>query len=201
MTAAHLLNLLAEILGHDLCRQFVIPEVVSLAEDPVFRVRKSTALNFHTICKVGGEHELLERLMPAFVRLSKDDMYRVRRACAESLSEISKNVSDDIRLGVLVEIFLRLTQDPSKLVRQSVLQQAGMFISTLPSRAITENILNHYCSLASAPTGDLAVDVELRYSCAFTFPAVFQVIGRKRWPDVKDVSFILIHIQLVCLIG
>eukprot|EP01031_Cornospumella_fuschlensis_P037207 gene37207-45162_t len=108
MTAAQLLNLLAETMGQDLCRQFIIPEVVSLSEDPVFRVRKSTALNFHFICKVGGEHELLERLMPAFVRLSKDDMYRVRRACAESLSEISKHVSDDIRLGVLVEIFLRL---------------------------------------------------------------------------------------------
>ena len=46
----------------DLCKQFVIPEVVSLAEDPVFRVRKATALNFHNVCKIGGEHELFERL-------------------------------------------------------------------------------------------------------------------------------------------
>jgi serine/threonine-protein phosphatase 4 regulatory subunit 1 len=119
MTACELLNSLAECLGPDLCKQFVIPEVVSLAEDPVFRVRKATALNFANICKVGGEHELLERLMPAFVRLSKDDMYRVRRACAEKLSEISKYVSDEIRVGVLVEIYLSLTQDPSKLVKQS----------------------------------------------------------------------------------
>ena len=51
MTAAELLNSLAESLGIDLCKQFVIPEVVSLAEDPVFRVRKSIALNFHNICK------------------------------------------------------------------------------------------------------------------------------------------------------
>ena len=74
MTAAQLLNMLAECLGQDLCKQFVIPEVVSLSEDPVFRVRKSTALNFHNICRVGGDYELFERLMPAFVRLSKDDM-------------------------------------------------------------------------------------------------------------------------------
>eukprot|EP00599_Poterioochromonas_sp_BG-1_P001708 CAMPEP_0173150372 /NCGR_PEP_ID=MMETSP1105-20130129/10924_1 /TAXON_ID=2985 /ORGANISM="Ochromonas sp., Strain BG-1" /LENGTH=793 /DNA_ID=CAMNT_0014065501 /DNA_START=238 /DNA_END=2619 /DNA_ORIENTATION=+ len=187
MTAAQLLNLLAETLGYDLCRQFVIPEVVSLAEDPVFRVRKSTALNFHSICKVGGEHELLERLMPAFVRLSKDDMYRVRRACAESLSEISKNVSEDIRLGVLVEIFLRLTHDPSKLVKQSILQQSGMFISTLPSRAVNENILSQYCSMISSPTGDVTVDTELRQICAFTFPAVLQVIGKNRWKEVREV--------------
>lgn len=85
MTASQLLNMLAEAMGQvpieyhflvgtvhiaiepvaqDLCRQFVIPEVVSLAEDPMFRVRKSTALNFHSICKVGGEHELLELVHP-----------------------------------------------------------------------------------------------------------------------------------------
>ena len=191
MTASELLNLLAECLGHDLCKQFVIPEVVSLAEDPVFRVRKSTALNFHNVCKVGGEHELFERLMPAFVRLSKDDMYRVRRACAESLSEISKYVSDDIRVGVLVEIFLRLTQDASKLVKQSVLQQAGMFIATLPPRAVSENILAHFCSMASNPTGDISVDAELKYHCAFSFPAVLLTVGSGRWKELRVVSFVL----------
>lgn len=191
MTAAQLLNLLAESLGQDLCKQFVIPEVVSLAEDPVFRVRKSTALNLHTICKVGGEHELLERLMPAFVRLSKDDMFRVRRACAESLTEISKNVSEDIRLGVLVEIFLRLAHDPSKLVKQSILQQSGMFISTLPPKAINETILSQYCSMASNPTGDVSIDAELRHICAYSFPAVLQVIGKDRWTDVKAIYFSL----------
>lgn len=187
MTAAQLLNLLAESLGLDLCKQFVIPEVVSLAEDPVFRVRKSTALNFHTICKVGGEHELLERLMPAFVRLSKDDMYRVRRACAESLSEISKNVSEDIRLGVLVEIFLRLAHDPSKLVKQSILQQSGMFIATLPRRAVNETILSQYCSMASNPTGDVTIDAELRHICAYSFPAVLSVVGKDRWDEIRDI--------------
>ncbi len=189
MTASQLLNLLAESLGQDLCKQFVIPEVVSLAEDPVFRVRKSTALNFHNICKVGGEHELLERLMPAFVRLSKDDIYRVRRACAESLSEIAKNVSEDVRLGVLVEIFLRLTQDPSKLVKQSILQQSGMFIASLPSRAVNETILNHYCSMVYGPTGDLSVDAELKHICAYSFPAVLSIIGRNRWKEVREVVY------------
>jgi len=193
MTASQLLNLLAETLGHDLCKQFVIPEVVSLAEDPVFRVRKSTALNFHNICKVGGEHELLERLMPAFVRLSKDEMYRVRRACAESLSEISKHVSEDVRRGVLVEVFLRLTHDPSKLVKQSILQQAGMFVATLPTIAVNETILGQYCSMATSPTGDASVDNELKYVCAFSFPAVFQIIGPGRWNEVREMYLTLVQ--------
>ena len=162
MTAAELLNSLAESLGIDLCKQFVIPEVVSLAEDPVFRVRKSIALNFHNICKVGGEFELFERLMPAFVRLSKDEMYRVRRACADSIAEIAKYVSDDIRVGVLSEIYLRLVQDPSRLVKQSALLQSGMFISSLPSRAVNDSILQNFCSMAMSPSGDAAADAELR---------------------------------------
>ena len=203
MTASQLLNLLAEALGPDLCKQFVIPEVVSLAEDPVFRVRKSTALNFHNICKVGGEHELLERLMPAFVRLSKDDMYRVRRACAESLADISKNVSEDIRLGVLVEIFMRLTHDPSKLVKQSILQQSGVFIATLPARAVNDSILKESCSMILSPTGDVSVDNELKQICAFSFPAVLSVVGPKRWPDIREVRccfslLALIYIVFIC---
>ena len=164
MTAALLLNSLAEIMGIDLCKQFVIPEVVSLAEDPVFRVRKSIALNFYNICKIGGEFELFERLMPAFVRLSKDDMYRVRRACAESIAEIAKYVSDDIRVGVLTEIYLRLTQDPSRLVKQSALQQSGMFIASLPRRAVNDSILGNFCSMAMSPTSDTSVDAELRWA-------------------------------------
>ncbi|RYG43234.1 hypothetical protein EON68_00730 [archaeon] len=37
---AVLLNELAETLGPDLCRDFVTPELICLAEDPMFRVRK-----------------------------------------------------------------------------------------------------------------------------------------------------------------
>jgi serine/threonine-protein phosphatase 4 regulatory subunit 1 len=187
MTAAELLNSLAETLGTDLCKQFVIPEVVSLAEDPAFRVRKATALNFHYVCKTGGEHELFERLMPAFVRLSKDDMFRVRRACAESLSEISKYVSDDIRIGVLVEIFLRLAQDQYKVVKQSVLQQSGMFISTLPCQYVNENILSQFSCMANSPFGDAQLDLELKHYCAFSFPAVLLTVGSGRWKTVRPL--------------
>jgi len=192
-----MLNLLAEQLGRELCQQFVIPEMVSLAEDPNFRVRKATALNFQNICKVGGEHELFERLMPAFVRLSKDDMYRVRRACGESLAKISQFVNDDIRSGVLVEIFLRLAQDMSKLVKQSVLQQSGMFLATLPPKMINDVVLGHFGSLATGVIGDPAADAELRHHCAHTFPAVLQTLGAERWPEVRETYHKLVQCQIL----
>ena len=196
ITASVLFNLLADTLGQDLCKQFVIPEVVSLAEDPGFRVRKSTALNFQHICKVGGEHELFERLMPAFVRLSKDEMYRVRRACADSLASISEFVDEDIRVGVLVEIFLRLAQDPSKLVKQSILQQSGMFIASLPGRVVNSTILELYCSLAWGPLGDATADSDLKKYCAYSFPGVLQSIGADRWGEVREVYHTLAQSQI-----
>ena len=45
MTAAGLFNSLAEYFGPDLCQFFVCPEIISLSEDAVFRVRKSCSLN------------------------------------------------------------------------------------------------------------------------------------------------------------
>lgn len=46
-------------------------------QDPVFRVRKATALNLHKICKVVGDAGI-QRLLPAYIRLTQDDVYRVR---------------------------------------------------------------------------------------------------------------------------
>ena len=48
------MNELAETLGTDLCHQFVVPEVICLSEDAIFRVRKAAALNMDAICRVAG---------------------------------------------------------------------------------------------------------------------------------------------------
>lgn len=187
ITASHLLNLLCDVLGPDLCKQFVIPEVMSLSEDPSLRVRKSTALNFENVCKVGGEQELFERLIPAFVKLSKDEIFRVRRACAESLPQIAKNVVSDIRFGVLGEIFLRLAHDTTKQVRFAVLYQSGFFLATLSKNLITSTYLQQYISLSQNPLNDSELDPQLQQVCAYTFPAVLLALGKERWSEVRDL--------------
>jgi serine/threonine-protein phosphatase 4 regulatory subunit 1 len=118
-------------------------------------------------------------------------MYRVRKACADSISDISKSIKDnDIKNGVLVPIFLSLTQDPSKAVKQSALQQLGLFISTL---AIKDNIrlkitmIAQFNSMVNDPTGDPAIDSDLKYYCAYHFPGVLQTVGVDRWPHMKEV--------------
>ncbi|CAM9156070.1 unnamed protein product [Phaeothamnion confervicola] len=157
MTAAGLLNDLAECLGPDLCREFVTPEMLSLSEDPVFRVRKATALNLHHVCRVVAEADaacVADRLLPAYVRLTKDDMYRVRKACTESLVEISKAVGPDVAHAHLSEVFLRLASDNSKLVRNGALQHLGPFISTLRREKVSSELVRLFVGAALERTGD-----------------------------------------------
>ena len=193
VTAVELLNALAESLGSDLCRQFIIPEVISLAEDSSFLVRRAIALNFYNICKVSGEYELFEKLMPAFVRLSKDDVFRVRRACAECLYDIAERVEDDIKIGVLIEIFLRLADDPSPQVKEVIYHQSGKFISTLPSRVIGKSLIGHYLSCIESPLGEMAVDNEILIACAYSFPGVLFAIGKDRWPEIRRTYHSLVN--------
>ena len=114
MTAAVLLNELAERLGKELCQQFVTPEIISLSEDPVFRVRKATALNIDRVCQTAGADYTMRKLLPAYLRLSQDDIWGVRKACAESLVEVSKSVSEAVRASLLIEVFERFATDGSK---------------------------------------------------------------------------------------
>ena len=95
-----LLNELAERLGADLCKQFVIPEVVSLSEDTVFRVRKAVALNLDGLFRTVDATVVTERLFPAFVKLAQDHMWGVRKACAESLVAITPTIDVAVRAQV-----------------------------------------------------------------------------------------------------
>ena len=55
VVATQLLGNLAPTIGRELCCQFVVHEIVSLADDPVFRVRKAAALKIGALCSVVGE--------------------------------------------------------------------------------------------------------------------------------------------------
>ncbi|CAM9430042.1 unnamed protein product [Scytosiphon promiscuus] len=201
MTAAALLNDLAEALGLDLCKQFVTPEMESLSEDPVFRVRKATALNLDKICKVVGEAGIT-RLLPAYIRLTNDDVYRVRKACTEALVEMSKAVGAEVSLRELTPVFLNLASDSSKLVRTGALQHLGRLISTLPGESVSEDLVRYFTGTAVESMGDPVVskilggqsaDAELRLYCAFSFPAVVITIGPDRWEELRESFAALIR--------
>mmetsp|Transcript_6604 Transcript_6604/g.8048 ORF Transcript_6604/g.8048 Transcript_6604/m.8048 type:complete len:646 (+) Transcript_6604:314-2251(+) len=219
MTAASLLNDLAERFGVELCHQFVIPEVISLSEDPVFRVRKAVALNIDKVFKMAGQGDstqdaVEERVLPAFIRLTTDPIWGVRKACAESFASISKEVDVSIRINHLMRIQDMLSNDASKWVRASMLQKLGRFIATLPAEHVTDEILSRYIGMVKPDTrkddqnakghqeipqgsqGAFNPHTQIHtndYHCAFTLPAVVQTLGPKRWERLFPLFKLLVR--------
>ena len=151
MTAAVLLNELAETFGPDLCIQFVASEVVCLAEDPLFRVRKAAALNLDAICRTAGPVNAAKKLLPAFLKLASDDIWGVRKACAESVGAMSRCLDPVVRVSELMPLYERLLNDSSKWVRNAALQHLGPFLATLPGPKISSLLLSHYVRMGLPP--------------------------------------------------
>jgi len=194
MTAAVLLNELAQVLGAELCHQFVTPEIICLAEDPVFRVRKAAALNMDAVCMTAGQEKAGNRLLPVFLRLAQDEIWGVRKACAESLMAVSRSLHPSVRASELIPQFERFVADDSKWVRETACQHLGPFISTLQAAKVTPSLLAHFCAMAGTNKGSdshhsahsASPLSEVAY-CAFSFPAVAQTLGPSRWPELSEL--------------
>ena len=194
MTAAGLFNNLAEFFGADLCQFFVCPEIISLSEDAVFRVRKSCALNISNVVRIASEEIIRDRLMPAFIRLCGDAIWGVRKACAkvwlpyQKLSMRAKTKAARGAPGVSIGKMEEFMADVSKWVRSAALQHLGPLISTLSLDQITPTLLNSYTSMGSG-----SQSIEMSYYCAYSFPAVVQRLGADRWPELKPTFDRLCH--------
>ena len=152
MVAAELLNMLAPLLGkEEMCRQFLVPTVVSLAEDGAFRVRMSVARHIANVFRTSLEEDIVERLLPAFFNLAEDEIWGVRKACAESLWQIARALPNNLKhkygwqkstlVGgkprnkkqkTLNKIYCDYVNvDPSKWVRNTAYQYLGHFLTAM----------------------------------------------------------------------
>ncbi|KAA0160995.1 hypothetical protein FNF31_04069 [Cafeteria roenbergensis] len=199
MTAAVLLNELAVSLGPELCEQFVCSELEHLARDPVFRVRKATALNIDAVCRVVGPAVAAARLLPSFLLLADDDIWGVRKACAESLVCVSKALVPEVRVAKVLPLMQSFLRDASRWVRNSAYQHLGPFLATLPPAAITPAVLAPFIAMAprvDPPRGTMPAstpppDAELSIFCAFSFPAVAFTLGGARWDELRSLFLVL----------
>ncbi|EEY69065.1 uncharacterized protein PITG_05244 [Phytophthora infestans T30-4] len=174
ISAVALYNGLAEHFGPELCQQFCVPELISLSEDPVFRVRKSTALSFSNVCKTAGVELSRERLIPAFHRLSKDDIWGVRKACAECLVNVALALAPADRGPMLIPLFESFINDSSRWVRMAAYQSLGPFLAALEKNQVTDELVGHFTSMATTAASQLggSGEVDIKFHCAFNFPAV-----------------------------
>lgn len=80
-----LIDRMAEYMGKDICQNYLMYEIVSLQDDPIYRVRKETVLKMINISKVLGKDIFLNLLFPVFKKLANDQIWGVRRAAVEML--------------------------------------------------------------------------------------------------------------------
>lgn len=153
----------------------------------MFRVRKSTAQSFMNVCKVAGYELSRERLFPAFHRLVHDDIWGVRKACAECYVTLSESLAPEDRGALMVPLFERMASDSSRWVRIAAYQNLGPLIATLRESDVTDALLQHFLSMATMTTEQLggSSELDMRFHCAFNFPAVVQVLGASNWHKLQ----------------
>jgi len=94
-------NLLADLssflpptrLSPDITSKYLSPTILSLADDPNFRVRRAATQALPRMLGSSTMDDVKRKLLPKFVSLSGDEMYRVRKASGECLVDVSRALS------------------------------------------------------------------------------------------------------------
>lgn len=63
---------MADLIGKDICQNYLMYEIVSLQDDPIYRVRKKTVLKMINISRVLGKDMFLGVLFPVYKKLAHD---------------------------------------------------------------------------------------------------------------------------------
>lgn len=84
-----LVDEMAETLGEEVCRDKLLYEMVSLADDPVFKVRRELVLRLVRMARIMGQQIFVGVMVPVYRKLSTDAIWSVRKACVEILPEMS----------------------------------------------------------------------------------------------------------------
>ena len=74
-----LLDVLASDFGAEICQNYLIYEIVSLQDDPRYKVRKETVRRIVNISKVVQAEVFQGVLLPVFKKLCTDHIWGVRR--------------------------------------------------------------------------------------------------------------------------
>ena len=142
-----MLDALVFDLGPDICRNYLMYEIVSLQDDSVYRVRKETVKYIVNISKVVAPQMFLGCLLPVFKKLCTDQIWGVRRQAVEVLPEICMIAPDDVKNEALLDIFKKFTKDQSKWVKQAATEFLGPFIVCYKGLEPSPVILEFYSQM------------------------------------------------------
>ena len=168
-------------------------EIISLAEDPSFKVRKAAAEHLVEICKVVAPTTFVQKMFPLYCTLSGDTIWGVRKAAADNIVEMARLASLETRLTTLTQILLTLLQDISQWVQRAAMQRLGQFIATLIPSIIPSSLIDSYASMVVGKSED---EEEVVYQCAYNFPAVIYACGKELWTKLKKIYLALWEIDM-----
>ncbi|KAH8741724.1 HEAT repeat family protein [Cryptosporidium ryanae] len=141
-----MLNGIAEYVGRDLCRQYIIPQIRCLGDDHSERVRKFAAMNLCEIIRINKE---IGDIFPTYKRLVLHDTYMVRLCAVKVLLGISSSInitSEKNFFGLLLDLNREciLFDD----IRNEYLKQLGPLITLFPEpEKVPDEILDLYLSM------------------------------------------------------
>ncbi|ORC92657.1 serine/threonine-protein phosphatase 4 regulatory subunit 1 [Trypanosoma theileri] len=183
VVAAQLFNNLASIFGKNCCVNNVLPELELLANDSNFSVRKAVGANLGDICAVVQQDTAENAVLPIYLNLCNDEIWGVRKECAENIEKVSLGIGPEARVNKLVPVYLPLLEDTSRWVRNSAYEFLGKFFHTLRNCDLSPELLKLYTDMAfQSESGN----VDYSEPCAFSFPAVVEVVGKERWNEAGD---------------
>ena len=189
--ALQLLSHFSSLVESDYLEKIIVNEIISLADDQVLNVRRTTVVFLVNICKNVKKEVFENKLFPTYYKLAYDNVWGVRKAAVEILPDISQICSPELRSTHLVDLFQKFTQDSSKWVKMAAHQYLGPFIATLKGQNIDKKLVNYYISMGDPRRASFNSDVA--FHCAYNFPAVLLTLGKEKWPDLKRLYKILVR--------
>eukprot|EP00850_Spirogloea_muscicola_P012403 SM000080S22918 [mRNA] locus=s80:132323:138352:+ [translate_table: standard] len=180
MCAANLAVCCSEGLPLGLFEASIAPEMVKLAADSEFRVRKAVAVGLPRCCEILARKSsiVVDQLLDVFVLLSEDSVWAVRTACAEGIVHIEKAVKSAAREELLAGVIERLAKDQS--VRLVELYTSMADPSSEDSR------LPMYCAFNfPASESDEQEQIASALLDSLQMSAVVQKLGSERWHELS----------------
>lgn len=182
-----LLTKLASNFGMNLCEQYVGLEILSMGEDPNWKVRREAVIQMPKVGQVVSPTFFEKKLLPFFKGISKDQTWGVRKACVESLVAVCQILQLDKRNAFFSEIMLDLVKDESKWVKISAFKALGPYIHSLKGGPLSGRVFESFLMMADPKVNALTEENEIAISCAFYFPAVVYTVGKQCWVQLSKV--------------
>jgi serine/threonine-protein phosphatase 4 regulatory subunit 1 len=94
---------------------------------------------------------------------------------------------------MLIPMFEAFVGDSSRWVRMAAFQSLGPFMASLETDQVTEELVDHFISMASSASSQLggSGEVDIKFHCAFNFPAVVSILGAAQWSKLSPTFELL----------